>query len=313
MSDDDKRERRLPDWLVAIFTIVIACSAIAQCHEMQTGGIDTHNLAIAAQRQAAAMQSLATATGNLKDSALAQALAAGTEATAMDKLRLAGEAQAKASAALANAGAIQAASTRDLAANSALQVKAIQAGADIDKAHSHVMEAEQRPWLYASAISLDRQPGYDINGLSISLRYEIVNSGHLPASHVSLNIVAYPFQPFNDMRKYEGLERQVCNFPDKFWHASIFPGQSPSSMGVGTTLRYADIKSAIAQYHVPVTFITPFLATCLIYQDPIGAVHHTPYLLWVFADGGAVPIDPAELAKKGTAVKLFPVSGMSPD
>ena len=103
---------------MGVFTIILAACAIAnvvvivfQLREMHSGGIDTHNLALAAHDQA-------VATGKLKD-------AGGAQAIALDKLRAAGEAQATAADKLRLAGESQAKATTALAENSGKQIDAL--------------------------------------------------------------------------------------------------------------------------------------------------------------------------------------------
>lgn len=147
---------RLTAALVWWTRVMAACAALnvvvifLQLREMHSGGVDTHDLAIAAQSSAVAAGEQAAETRNLLKATEAEAAAASSQAAAMDRLRDAGQAQAKAmeslrtagenqaaaAADLAKAGRSQANATRSLAANGANQLAAIQASADAGKAQA---------------------------------------------------------------------------------------------------------------------------------------------------------------------------------
>ena len=146
-----QNERVMAGWtrLVGLFTVVLAVCAIAnvwiiklQLGEMHTGGIDTHNLAIAAQNQASATGSL-KAAGEAQAKALDRLRAAGeAQATAADKLRQAGEAQARAMDSLKGAGEAQARSTASLAENSGRQIFALSQTAQATQAQAAAARSE---------------------------------------------------------------------------------------------------------------------------------------------------------------------------
>ena len=137
------RSLRWPETIMAAFTVVIACAAIAQWHEMSASGIDTHALASDTQNLASAAAQQANEMSSVASAGEAEASAAALEAQAMENLRAAGQAQAlaaKIQAAsmdkLRAAGEAQAAATRNLAENSARQLSAIQASADAARAQA---------------------------------------------------------------------------------------------------------------------------------------------------------------------------------
>jgi len=159
-----KERIALTDILMVIATIVIAGATIwnviyvrGQLEEMHSGGVDTHNLAIATQHLADAARIQAKNTGDLVGAAQAQADAmeklrqAGEEqAGAMDKLRIAGESQAKATENLAQAGLTQATATGHLAENSARQLGAIQTSADAAKLQAAAVQKQADAAIIAS-------------------------------------------------------------------------------------------------------------------------------------------------------------------
>jgi hypothetical protein len=81
-----KRELRWPESIMAFFTIAIACASMAQCHEMQTSGIDTSNLADAASLQAKGLAALARITQGNQQPLSDAAHAAQSEATGLGGL-----------------------------------------------------------------------------------------------------------------------------------------------------------------------------------------------------------------------------------
>jgi hypothetical protein len=167
-----RRELRLPEWIMAIFTALIFVAAIlsffvsqgqlkamrGQLDEMKAASGETHNLVLATQNLASAGARQATATELLKGAAQSQATAAGSQATAMDKLRTAGEAQAKASQALADAGRSQAASTASLANATGRQLAAIQAQADAARTQAQAVSRQADATVTASKAT-DRLAG----------------------------------------------------------------------------------------------------------------------------------------------------------
>ena len=151
-------ERMMARWArrVGWFTVVLAVCAIAnvwliklQLGEMHSGGLDTHNLAVAAHDQAVATSSLKGA-GEAQAKALDKLRLAGqAQAVAADKLRQAGESQASAAKlqarameGLRGAGEAQARSTASLAENSGRQIGALTDSASAARTQADAARAQ---------------------------------------------------------------------------------------------------------------------------------------------------------------------------
>jgi hypothetical protein len=141
---------------VGFFTIVLALSAIVndviiskQLHEMKTGGVDTHNLAVAASGQAAAEESAASAASDQAASMSSMAQIASGQLSSLHA-----------------------------------SVSAAQDAADAAQAQVAQMQTDQRPWVFAT----DIEPGGRVvladGRYAIPLKFSIKNTGHLPAFFV---------------------------------------------------------------------------------------------------------------------------------
>lgn len=166
------KEATLTDWIMAISTVcllivavIAACISYFQWHEMHTGGVDTHELALAAKAQADATKAEADSMHDLASRALRQA-----EAT--DKLALQAEKSAAASVQSARDADVSARATKDMAAISA---------ATLDNAKQNA-QLDQRAWLSISTMRLTKFQA----DAKLETQLVFSNSGRSPALHVSV-------------------------------------------------------------------------------------------------------------------------------
>jgi hypothetical protein len=100
---------------------------------------------------------------------------------------------------------------------------------------------------------------------------------------------------------------------------SVFPGvTTPTPMGWATYIPNEDIVKTTTKLPDNVKVIGPIIVACVVYKDPSGADHHTPYLLDLVAVKNgraccAVPTDPDELANSQIIIRQAVESGMPPD
>jgi hypothetical protein len=166
------KEATLADWIMAFCTTcllfvagIAACISYFQWREMHSGGVDTHDLAIAAKAQADATKAEADSMRDLAERSLRQA-----EAT--DKLAKQAEISASASIQSARDADISAKATKDMASISAETLKNAKENAQLD----------QRPWLSVGSLRLTKyQTDSKLETILI-----FTNSGRSPALHVSI-------------------------------------------------------------------------------------------------------------------------------
>jgi hypothetical protein len=139
-------DAKLTDWIMAISTICILLVAIVaagisyyQWHEMHGGGIDTHELALAAKAQAEANKAEAEAMKNLADRAEKQA-------EASDKLARQSAISAQAAIKSARDADISAQATKSMAGTAETSLRVAQKNEELD----------QRPWVAVTALRLAR-------------------------------------------------------------------------------------------------------------------------------------------------------------
>lgn len=176
---------------------------------------------------------------------------------------------------------------------------------------------EQRPWLFAQSIGLADPVTHDANGIRVSLAFVVTNSGHLPGSYVTVGLHAFPF-PLGNLKEYASVERQVCDRTIDFLGISVFPNYTTPPWTWITYVENADIAKYAASNPNLAKMIMPTIIACVIYRDPAGKDHHTPYVLnlAVIRDGHAccaVPVDPDELSRSQIIARQIIEMGIPPD
>jgi hypothetical protein len=198
------------------------------------------------------------------------------------------------------------------------QIAALQGQTGVMQGQLAEMKVEQRPWVFASQINLAAPISRDVNGIRVSLAIIFTNSGHLPAIDVHVNLSAFASQPGN-IAWFNGIEREACNQTGNHIGIPVFPGfTTPNASGWITYINNEDIIKATKELPDNFKKITPLVIPCLVYKDPSGADHHTPYLLDLIAvkNGQAccvVPTDSDELAKSQIIIRQMLIGGMPPD
>jgi hypothetical protein len=180
------------------------------------------------------------------------------------------------------------------------------------------MRAEQRPWLFAPSIVLTEQVIRDVNGIQIPLGFVLTNSGHLPASNVHVNLLARGTHLYH-LTQYAAAERENCNQPLEFIGFSVFPNfttQLPVSWT--TSISNEEISTAAKDFAPELKRLWPMILACVVYRDPSGIDHHTPYILELvaIANGVRSPLIPSEadeLSKSHIILQQSVTTGMPPD
>jgi hypothetical protein len=165
-------EAKLTDWIIAVCTLCILIVAMIaavisyfQWHEMHAGGVDTHDLAVAAKAQADANRAEAESMKTLADRAQRQA-------EASDHLAQQSAVSAEAAMKSARDADISAQATKSMAATAAASLTAAQENEQLD----------QRPWLAVTSLNLVRFKADD----RVQVKVTFMNSGRSPALHVQV-------------------------------------------------------------------------------------------------------------------------------
>jgi hypothetical protein len=178
------------------------------------------------------------------------------------------------------------------------------------------MRAGQRPWLFAPDIRLVEPVIRDVNGIRVSLGFVFTNSGHLPASNVHVNLSARGTHLYR-LTQYADVERDNCNKPLEFIGISVFPNFTTQSP-VGWTTYISNDEIAAATRDFPAERLWPMILACVVYRDPSGMDHHTPYILELVAaqNGVGSPIISShaeELSKSLITIRQAVTTGIPPD
>jgi len=241
-----------PDWVTAIATVMIfittACYAYIankQWKEMQSGGKDTHKLALAAKAQS--------------EQAVAQTTKMAESLTKTDELIRQSAAQAKA--------------TSDLAR---------QAKQSADTARAQ-LELSERPWLTVS-FTVETPLTFLDGGTQLALRAHITNIGHSVATGVVVPIQTYLASDANAIFR-EPLERQqkmcgaIASTPFEIDQDQrgmvVFPGGIDDSQLVGLGISKAEMESTkTINPHFRVKHILPIIVGCVDYRYATSSRHH---------------------------------------
>jgi hypothetical protein len=190
-----KRELRWPETIMAGFTVVIAVAAIAQCHEMNSGGVDTHKLADSTNSLYDATNKLADAEQRQETDTNKLVIAAQAQAAATNNLRDAARDEALAMAKLRDAGQAQADATSHLR--------------DIASHQLAINEETERPRLYISSSDPVTPLAFTAQGVDLTIQFTINNSGESDAQF------AYPFGEFyvrsNDAATVHARQKSFCD------------------------------------------------------------------------------------------------------
>lgn len=169
------------------------------------------------------------------------------------------------------------------------------------------MEADQRPWVFATNVIISRPVVHDDKGLHISLRFDLKNGGHSPALQTSARFRAY----FGSVH-YRDEEQIVC--------------KDAQPEGFGTTLFVDQTDQPETSWLIPAdqievarksgVILTPFVVACVSYQLPRARAYRTtPYEFVIQPALGSTkwpccnfPIDEREIAPSDLRLTFMPVS-----
>lgn len=138
---------------------------------------------------------------------------------------------------------------------------------------------ESRPWI---ALDLDETAAHFAlvpDGLDITLRFKLSNTGKLPARAVYVQTQAWPTAPHLPAEA-DQRRKEAC--PDySAFGAPIFPGQTiEPPIEYGTTLRWEDMNKVFAQHpSIKEKWVIPYVIACATYVDLEGITHRTPLQL----------------------------------
>ena len=176
------------------------------------------------------------------------------------------------------------------------------------------MRAEQRPWLFAPEIALTERVRRDDNGILVSLGFKFTNSGHLPASNVYVHLSALATHNTG----YAAAERENCDQRMDYIGTSVFPNFTTQQSNWATYISNEQISAAEKDYPPTLKRLWPMVLACIVYRDPLGIDHHTPYILEFIAIKNGVinlviPSEAEELSRSEIRVQQAIRTGMAPD
>ena len=307
------RSLRWPETIMAVFTVVIACVAVAQCNEMKSGGIDTHNLAKATQNLAVAASDQVTEDKLLATTAASQADAARHQATSMESLAETNKGQLK--AALASANAARA------TADALVKQFSVQ---------QRTFEQNYQPKLDIEAKASDRftVTGTTI-GYGITLTYR--NVGNVAAYNVTSESRIAPYQ---DAAKTQATFCQAADADqakragdalqrtgsDVFNQMEPTPGQPARTFAasIGLNVPIADYRYRYPSGEDPKYLVTTFVG-CFSYKfRGSDAVHHRRIwfdVMELLSDGSKnfVGSDPHVVPPDHVVLSTNPIGGNDQD
>ena len=257
--------------VIAAATVINLGVAMAVWHEMKRGGIDTHNLASAANDQATSAKSLASA-------AISQATNTAQLAASASKQADEARAEADNTARLASAAQTQALELSDGVQETSRLAYATETA---NTATREAMDTQMRPWI---GIENPRDVAVDSEDVRFSL--SLVNFGATPAIEVMMQPRFLLLPPKNDT--YSVFETyKICENSSKIRsdpeHAVdvtvIFPGRDAMT----TVEAVARVPDEFAK--IPTVY--PTLAGCITYSGPNGGVYYTRVVYYIspYIDG----------------------------
>jgi hypothetical protein len=251
--------------LIVLLTTVIAGTSYLQWHEINAGGKDTHDLAVAAKTQAEKMKSMSDAADKIRQAA--------QDMVAQDQ-RIADNAEKS----------LAASNKQSKAALDATIAASQQSNALAKEA----LNAQTRPWLGIEGNLTLVNRSSDDTSINIEFEYRLRNYGQSPATKV-----AQVFTLVRSGKTRNSLPSQkiACDEADLRSSAidlltssllvSIFPGDS----GVTPIRESAGLRDSNS---------AAYLVGCIAYQGPAGTptLHHTKMIYQIPLRGGTsgVPV-----------------------
>ncbi|MGC1777090.1 MAG: hypothetical protein WBB34_04035 [Xanthobacteraceae bacterium] len=120
------------------------------------------------------------------------------------------------------------------------------------------MNAERRPWVFATNISISRPVVHDGEGLHISLKFDLRNGGHSPAVQTAVK-----FNTRIGSLNFLDEEKIVCAGQPGLGN-TIFP-DSPATQEVSDLLSESQTAAAAA---TGIKYMVPIIVSCISYRFP---------------------------------------------
>ncbi len=169
------------------------------------------------------------------------------------------------------------------------------------------LEADQRPWAFATNVIVSRPIVHDDKGTHISLRFDLINGGRSPALQTSARFRAY-LRSLN----YRAEEQIVCKDAEPTEIGDTLFPDKPLSRETGWLIPTQEINEAKARG----TMIVPFIVACIAYQFPRTREYHTtPYEFILGLAVGSTkwpccsfPIEEKEIIPADVQLSVLPVT-----
>lgn len=147
----------------------------------------------------------------------------------------------------------------------------------ISDEQNRIIRAQQRPWLSATEFEIKDDIIHDNNGVLITIRAKLKNSGQAVAQHAFFAFTPYLFS-------YPAHEKPVAcqNAETSQNYISIFPGDT-GEIGTTALINEADIARMVSGFSDSKSITGGIVTTimlCVAYQSPTGGeFHRTQYML----------------------------------
>ncbi len=158
------------------------------------------------------------------------------------------------------------------------QAGIMRSQAGIADTQNRIIQAQQRPWVFASQIAIKDDMIHDANGLEITLTMNLKNSGLSVAQHTFFSFKSY-LHGVNVKEEKINVCRDAENSRNS---VSVFPGDS-LELGQSVAISEAEFVNLAAAFKEnnggKLAGIAITVIACIAYKSSWEAdFHHTPYL-----------------------------------
>jgi hypothetical protein len=197
----------------------------------------------------------------------------------------------------------------------ALALVAILQWRTLDKT-DETLRAAQRPWMKYADVQFAGPLIYNENGLNISLRFFLKNTGNSPAQ----NVFPETFISVNPRDALgAGEQRRLCEIvrnrprpvPADDFGVTYFPGDDPIQQQITVSVSKSEIAAAVGGLPSNFPFVFPVVFGCVNYRFPFGAgeSHQTGFIFRVLRVDSGGP-QPGALVGIDTRLGDIPVSDL---
>ena len=145
------------------------------------------------------------------------------------------------------------------------------------------LRAAQRPWIKYSDIQIASPLTYNENGMNITLRFFLKNTGTSPAQNVFPHVFITSnmrnlLDPGEQRRKCEAVRQRPARAIEAGF--TYFPGDDPIAQDIGVSIPKEEIENAIALWRTDLPFVFPVIMGCINDRFPFGAgeSHQTGFI-----------------------------------